>query len=125
MPPYEVPWVPFLDIEINLNLPEYSELWNDGGNMYIDGGVRGLIIHRESASRYICFERNCTWEANSACATVNVDASLLYLSDPCCGSIFSFETGEPIGGPAVYPLQQYKTYLQGNLLTITDEIVNW
>ncbi len=120
-----IPMIPFVDVVINLNLPEYLSLRTDGGNKELStGGVRGLIIYRVSASSYIAYERNCSYHPNEACATVNVHSSGFFMIDPCCSSNFSFTDGTPTGGPAWRPLQQYRTQLNGTTLTISDEIIN-
>ena len=117
-----MPFQPFPDI--NIIVPNYQALSSDGGYIIInDGGVRGIILYRKSASTYLAFERNCSYRPNEACATVEVHSSTLFMNDTCCGSSFSFE-GIPTGGPAWRPLQQYRASLSGNTVIITDEIVN-
>jgi hypothetical protein len=116
-----VPFVPFNEIVINLSLPTYNRLRSDGGYVYIDGGVRGMILYRQDATTYLAFERNCTFRPNDACATVEVHSSTLYMTDECCKSIFRFPDGEANGGPASRPLIQYSTSLRGSELTIVDE----
>lgn len=119
-----IPYVNFPEILIDLNLPAYTALKTDGGSMYFnDGGVRGLILYRESATSYLAWERNCSFQPNEACATVNIDASGLFMADACCGSTFSFERGNPTGGVAWRPLRRYSTSLSSSTLTITDQIV--
>lgn len=118
-----IPFQPFSSILINLNLPEYNDLRTVGGYKYINGGVRGIILYHASATTYIAYERNCSYQPNSACATVDVHISTLYMNDPCCGSSFNFSTGAPSGGVAWRPLRQYETLVTGNELTITDTII--
>ncbi len=120
-----IPIIPFVDVVINLSLPEYFTLQTDGGYKELStGGVRGLIIYRVSATNYIVYERNCSYHPNEACATVNVHISGFFMVDPCCSSNFSFTDGSPTGGPAWRPLQRYRTQLAGTTLTISDEIIN-
>jgi nitrite reductase/ring-hydroxylating ferredoxin subunit len=120
-----IPLASFTDEVMNLYLPEYSAIRTSGGYKELNSiGVRGVIIYRVSASEFRAFERNCSFQPNDACATVNVHASGLYLTDPCCGSTFSMEMGQPTGGPAWRPLRQYRTQLNGSILTISDEVVN-
>ena len=119
-----VPFIPFVDIVINLNLPEYISLRTDGGYKQIDGGVRGIIVYRVSSTTYMAYERNCSFRPNEACATVNVHTSGLYMVDPCCSSSFSFSDGSPTGGPAWRPLVRYRTQLAGLTLTISSEVIN-
>ncbi|KAA9325039.1 QcrA and Rieske domain-containing protein [Adhaeribacter soli] len=105
--------------QINLTNQQYNSLQRDYGFVSIPGGIRGIIIVRHSANRYLAFERNCTYQPYDSCATVKVDQSSLFLSDPCCGSRFDFEGGI-ISGPAAYPLKQYATSLSGNMLYISN-----
>ena len=117
-----IPEVPFDPIVINLNLPAYVRARPEGGYVYLDGGIRGIILYHQSATTYIAFERNCSFNPNDACATVDVHSSTLYMVDTCCNSSFSFPDGEPNGGPASRPLLQYRTSLRGSELTITDDM---
>lgn len=118
-----IPWQPFDVININLNLPEYIALKTDGRSMYIDGGIRGIILYHQSGSNYFAYERNCSFQPNSACATVDIHVSTLYMLCSCCSSTFDLATGYPTGGPAWRPLRKYSTSLNGTTLTITDEVV--
>lgn len=120
-----IPPAVFDDIVIQLSLPQYLPLVTKGYyEIDSQAGVRGIIVYRKDVSSYLAYERNCSFQPNDACATVNVDVSGLFLIDPCCGSSFDFSNGYPTGGPAWRPLRQYKTYLNGTELTITDEILN-
>lgn len=119
-----IPWQPFDVININLNLPEYINLKMEGNYKYLnDGGVRGIILYYPGNSNYVAYERNCSYQPNSACATVEVHTSTLYMFCPCCNSNFDLATGFPTGGIAWRPLRKYATSLNGSTLTITDEIV--
>ena len=119
-----VPYAPFEDIVLNLNLPQYIGLKTPGATLTEGGGVRGIIIYCKQPNEYMAYERNCTYHPNEACATVNVDVSKLFLVDPCCGSTFDLATGAPTGGMAIRPLVQYRTTFDGLYLTITDERIN-
>ena len=119
-----IPWQPFDVINLNLNLPEYLNLKVEGGHVYVDdGGVRGLLVYHRSGNNYLAYERNCSFQPNTACATVEVHVSTLYIYCPCCSSSFDFATGYPTGGPAWRPLRQYETSVNGSTLTITDQVV--
>ncbi|QJX49180.1 hypothetical protein HMJ29_05690 [Hymenobacter taeanensis] len=95
-----------------------SNLRFDNGAVYINGGVRGIIVVRQNASSYLAFERNCPYQPLDTCARVKIDP-FIRLYDPCCTSQFSFQ-GQVQGGPATRNLRQYNTALSGNLLTITN-----
>lgn len=122
-----IPPATFSDIVIDLGFPEYLALGQDGGNVQVtanNAGVRGIILHRTNASTFIAFEKNCSFQPNDVCATVEVHASSLFMIDPCCGSTFAFTDGSPTGGPASLPLRIYRTQKSGSIITITDEVVN-
>lgn len=117
-----IPYVSFQDIVINLNLPEYNTLKTTGHQYINSGGVKGIIVHQVNSSLYYAFERNCSYQPNNVCSTVEIHSSNLYMHDPCCGSTFSFN-GEVTGGVAWRPLRRYETILNGSTLTITDSVI--
>jgi nitrite reductase/ring-hydroxylating ferredoxin subunit len=119
-----IPYTPFDVIYLNLNLPEYNILKTDGGFKSLnEGGYKGLIVYRQNASNYLAYDKYCSYQPNSACATVEVHVSTLYMLCACCNSTFDLATGYPTGGPAWRPLRQYETSLNGSELVITDQIV--
>lgn len=121
-----IPFKPFSPLVLNLNLPENIALKTDGGIRVLsnsEAGFQGVIVYRKNTTTYIAYERNCSYHPNDACATVDVHSSRLYMQDPCCGSTFRLDTGDPTGGPAWRPLRQYETHLSGSDLTITDVVI--
>lgn len=120
----QIPLATFPDIHINLNLPAYNSLRTVGGYVYVnDGGNRGIILYHQSASNFMAYDRNCSYQPNNACATVGMHSSTLYMVDDCCGSTFDLATGQPTGGVAWRPLRKYQTILSGSELVITNSIV--
>jgi hypothetical protein len=118
-----IPIIAFQDVVMNLNLPEFQALRNDGGMLTAKGGVRGLIVYRVNANLYRAYERNCSYHPNEAASTVDIHTSNLYLVDYSCGSQFSKDAGQPTGGPAWRPLRQYRTDVTGSTLTITSDAI--
>jgi len=116
--PDQLPFA-YVDIEINVNDLRYLELHNKG-YIYLQGGLRGLIIVKKSAIEYLAFERNCTFEFEKPCSVIEMHESGFYMLDPCCESTFDLD-GNPSGGPAKFNLRTYFTYLSGNTLSIQSE----
>jgi nitrite reductase/ring-hydroxylating ferredoxin subunit len=114
----QIPLVTFSET-LNVTNQQYTPLRADNGAIYHAGGVRGLIIVRQSANTYLAFERNCTYRVSDTCSRVRIDASRLFLKDPCCGSQFDLQ-GRVQSGPASRSLRQYTTSLSGNILSITN-----
>jgi hypothetical protein len=106
-----------VNIEINLNDIDMLPLKQIGGYVYVAGGVRGIIIYHESVNGYRAFDRNCTFQPSDACAIVEMHSSGFYIEDPCCKSTFDL-SGFPTGGPAQYPLKEYRISLSGDFLFV-------
>ena len=106
-----------VNIELNLNDIDNAPLLLVGGYRYIEGGVRGIIVRRASQDTFQAFERNCPYRPQDSCAVVELHSSGFYFEDPCCGSTFDL-SGFPTGGPAQFPLKQYSTSRQGDILYI-------
>lgn len=117
----KVDYIPYVSVneQINLTNIQYSALRQDRGFVYLNSGLRGIIVIRKSSNSYLAFERNCPYQPADSCARVKIDASTLFLQDDCCGSQFDFD-GNVIAGPANLPLKQYATVLNGNLLYISN-----
>ncbi|WP_242582430.1 hypothetical protein [Hymenobacter telluris] len=115
----QIPYVSFSE-SINLTNQQYVNLRADNGAAYVTGGLRGLIVVRQSSSTYVAFDRNCSYRVNdTTCSRVSIDPSRLFLKDACCGSQFDLQ-GRPQSGPASRSLRQYTTTLSGNILNITN-----
>ncbi|OFY66309.1 MAG: hypothetical protein A3H98_02825 [Bacteroidetes bacterium RIFCSPLOWO2_02_FULL_36_8] len=106
-----------INFDIIVTNIEYKELWNDGGFVYVTGGVKGIIIYRRNEDEYLAIERNCTYKPQDSCAIAEVDASKQYMNCKCCASRFAWDTSV-MKGPATIPLRQYGTKLDGNRLYV-------
>ena len=121
-----IPYAP-VNLSINITNQQYAALRFDNGAVTLpikgsagDGGVKGVIVVRQSAGVYLAFERNCPYQPYDACSLVSLDrSSRLFMRDSCCNSQFDLK-GQITGGPTSRPLKQYSTSLQGSLLNITN-----
>ena len=52
----------YVNINIDLNLPEYSDLQVSGNSIFIEGGVEGIIIYHGVGNDYKVYDRNCSYE---------------------------------------------------------------
>ncbi|MBF9239200.1 hypothetical protein I2I05_17485 [Hymenobacter sp. BT683] len=120
-----IPYAP-VNLSINITNQQYANLRVDNGAVTLpakgpagDGGVKGVIIVRQSANTFLAFERNCPYQPYDACALVSLDQSRFFMRDSCCSSQFDLR-GQVTGGPTSRPLKQYSTSLQGTLLNVTN-----
>lgn len=107
-----------VDIYLNLQNPEYQKLNGIGSWVYTNGGSRGIIVFRSDVNTFSAYDRHCTYDSESSCAKVSVDASNLHAEDTCCDSRFQLIDGSPVAGPAPRALKAYKTSFDGNIVHI-------
>tara|TARA_B100001113_G_C21056538_1_gene599223 strand:- start:92 stop:505 length:414 start_codon:yes stop_codon:yes gene_type:complete len=110
----------YVNIEIPLNQPEYSELNAIGNSIFISGGVKGIIIYHSNLNEYKAFDRNCSFEPSSECAYIDSINSTI-ASCSCCNSMFLIDQeGISTNGPALLPLKEYFTSISGGKLKIQN-----
>jgi len=104
----------YVNINIDLNLPEYSYLQVSGNSIFIEGGVEGIIIYHGIGKYYRVYDRNCSYEPSLACSVIDsVNAGIAHCG--CCPSIFSLEEdGVTRNSPALLPLKAYYFTLSEN-----------
>ncbi|MCU0433061.1 MAG: hypothetical protein MUC87_06375 [Bacteroidia bacterium] len=109
-----------VNVIIYLNDPQNIALTTVGGWMYVNGGNRGIVVHRISQNEFVAFDRTCPYRPDEAASQVSVDSSNVILEDRSCGSKFLLSDGSPIQTPALVPLRQYNTTFDGNAIRIVN-----
>ena len=77
----------YVDVEIDLSLPEFSNLNTVGNSLFIEGGNKGIIIYRHSNYEYKIYDRNCSYEPNLECSYIDSVNSIIAFCG-CCSSAF-------------------------------------
>ena len=110
----------YVDILVNLSSPEYSDLQVSGNSIFIDGGVKGIIIYHGVGDHYNVYDRNCSYKPSLACSVIDsVSSGVAYCR--CCASIFLLEQDGTAGNsPALLPLKKYYWTWEGNLMKISN-----
>ena len=110
----------YVNIEVAVNQPEYSDLDAIGNSIFITGGVRGIIIYHSNVNDYRAFDRNCSFEPSTQCAYIDSINSTI-ASCNCCSSKFLIDqNGITANGPALLPLKEYYTSFSGGILKIKN-----
>ena len=108
----------YVVVEIDLSLPEFSNLSTVGNSLFIEGGNKGIIIYRHSNYEYKIYDRNCSYEPNLECSYIDSINSIIAFCG-CCSSAFLLDqNGSAANSPAVLPLKQYNYSLNNTLLHI-------
>jgi len=111
-----------IDITVDMSLPSYNDISSVGGWCYVNGGIKGIIVYRQSYDVFVAFERQSPEDPENTCASglvPNAD-NFLQLDDPCSSARFSLYDGSPISG-SDWGLRKYETIWDGsNLLRILN-----
>jgi nitrite reductase/ring-hydroxylating ferredoxin subunit len=103
-----------VNLDINMNLPAYSNLKYVSNAVYISGqGARGIIVFN-SGSSYNAFDAACPNQALSSCSTMTING--IYAVCACDSAEYSLFSGQSAGKQ--YPLKQYRVEVNGNLLHV-------
>ena len=99
-----------------------SEIGGIGQAIYIQGGVRGIVIYREGFDNYLAYDRACSYNPQESCEQIELDdfKSPSFFIDSCCGSTFFLNDGTASGGPTSLPLKQYNAITDGSYVYISN-----
>ena len=108
----------YVDVEIDLSLPEFSNLNTVGNSLFIEGGNKGIIIYRYSNYEYKIYDRNCSYEPNLECSYIDSVNSIIAFCGCCTSAFLLDQNGSAANSPAILPLKQYNYSLNNTLLHI-------
>ena len=111
------PYIPnyTVNVDINMNLPQYSDLKFVSNAVYIPNqGARGIIVFN-AGSGYNAFDAACPNQALNSCSTMTIKGGIMALC-ACDNAEYSLFTGQSKGKQ--YPLKQYRVEVNGNLLRV-------
>ncbi|MBS1580986.1 MAG: hypothetical protein JST66_02185 [Bacteroidetes bacterium] len=107
-----------VNININVNLPEYNDLAVPGGWVYLTGGSQGLIVYRKSTDEFVAVDRHCPYRPEDVCKVVVDESEVIARDTACCHSAFLLLDGSVTEGPAALGLKRYNTTFNGTTLHI-------
>jgi len=114
--------IPYVKVFVDLDL--YAELGNMGiGTTKIlpNEGHRGIVLYREDDLVFYAYDLTCTEYPEHDEAVVEDEDFVGVFECPECGSTYVLVNGAyPNSGPAQFPLEEYRTSIQGNLLIISN-----
>jgi nitrite reductase/ring-hydroxylating ferredoxin subunit len=103
-----------VNLDINMNLPQYSNLKFVSNAVFIsDHGVKGIIVFN-SGSGYNAFDAACPNQAVSTCSTMTINGINAVCA--CDSAEYSLFSGQSKGKQ--YPLKQYRVEVNGNVLRV-------
>lgn len=88
--------------------------------MYLNGGINGIILYRKSEQEFIALERTSTVYTDNPAAKAIVQNDNFTCKDTISGSKWQIFDGAVVQGPAEWPLRQYGTSYDGNVLRVRN-----
>ena len=114
--------IPYVQVYVDLDL--YAELGSMGiGTTRIlpNEGYRGIVLYREADLGFYAYDMTCTEYPEHDRAVVRDTIFDGVFKCPKCDSRYVIVNGAyPDSGPAEFPLVEYRTSIQGNLLLISN-----
>jgi hypothetical protein len=114
--------IPYVQIHVDLDL--YAELGSMGiatTRILPNEGYRGIVLYREADLFFHAYDLTCTEYPEHDRAVVRDTVFDGVFKCPKCDSRYVIINGAyPDSGPAEFPLVEYRTTIQGNLLLITN-----
>ena len=101
-------------IDLNLNLPQYSNLKFTSNAVFITGkGIRGVVVFN-SGSGYNAFDAACPNQTLAACSTMTLKGINLLCG--CDNEEYNLFSGQSPGKQ--YLLKQYRVQVNGDVLRV-------
>lgn len=114
--------IPYVQVYVDLDI--YAELGTlgIGGTLVLPNeGYRGIVLYREEDLFFHAYDMTCTEYPEHDKAIVRDTVFDGVFRCPECDSRYVIINGAyPDSGPAEFPLVEYSTSIQGNLLLITN-----
>ena len=108
-----------VNLEINMNLPAYSNLQfpsNHIVNYGVGSGARGVVVFN-TGSGYVAFDLACPNQSYDSC-TSPMTISGIEATCSCDNTVYNLFTGQSPGQN--YPMKQYRVNINGSTLYITN-----
>ena len=111
--------IPYVRVDVYLLL--YADLadMGIGTSKLIPGGVNGIVLYRESDLEFYAYDRTCTlWPEHDEAVVEDSTFFGVFKCPDCSSTYLLMNGGAPNSGPAQFPLVQYKTSLNRDVLHI-------
>lgn len=115
--PYLV--IPLVNLSLNLNLPEYTDLKFPGGSFIVNNqGIKGIVIYCVSDTQYFASELSDPNHSPNSCSKMEVTGIIATCScdDGNTNDIITGQFTPP--NNEKYPMLQYRAERNGDIVTV-------
>lgn len=111
--------IPYVRVDLHLNI--ISELGNPapGSSTPVNGGANGLIVYREDFGLFHVYDRTCTlYPEHNKAVEADENFNGVFTCPECKSKYLLLNGADPLEGPATFPLHEYYSVVDGNLLHV-------
>lgn len=111
---------PPVNLNLNLNLPEYNPLRFPGNSVVLfNQGIKGIIVYNVNNSLYTAFDLTDPNHIPSNCSKMTVEGIIATCT---CGDGNSYDivTGQHQNNQNAYPMLQYRVQRSGDVISLTN-----
>lgn len=111
---------PVVNMDLNLNLPEYNPLKYPGSYVIVSQGIKGIVVYCVSETQYWAFDLSDPNHVPNNCSRMELDGIIAKCTCPDDTNEYNIVNfGQHRTEPDVkYPMQQYRTERSGNYVRI-------
>jgi hypothetical protein len=112
---------PIVNLNLNLNLPEYNPLKFPGNSIVlVQQGVKGIIVYNVNNSLYTAFDLTDPNHIPSGCSKMVIEGVVATCTS--CGDENSYDivTGQHRNDEQSYPMIQYRIQRNGDNISVTN-----
>lgn len=116
------PLVPYVKVYISLDI--YADLGSMGvgtTRIFPNDGYHGVVLYREGDLIFRAYELTCTeYPEHDAGISEHESFDGIFVCPKCTSTYIIINDAFPSSGPSEFPLEEYHSQLQGNLLIISN-----
>ena len=112
---------PLVNINLNLNLPEYNPLKFPGNSIIISQqGIKGIVVYNVNNDLYTAFELSDPNHTPNSCSKMTITG--IIANCPCTtdSNTYDIVTGQHQANQDLYPMQQYFVQRSGDNVSISN-----
>jgi hypothetical protein len=112
-------FIPVVNLNLNLNLPEYNPLKFPGNSVIINSqGVKGIVIYNVNNDLYTAFDLSDPNHVPNQCSRMEIEGILATCPCPNDQNEYNIVTGQHTTNESLFPMQQYRTERSGDNLRV-------
>ncbi len=113
---------PVVNLNLNLNLPEYNPLKFPGNSILTSQGIKGIVVICVSETQYFAYDLTDPNHVPSNCSRMEINGPIA--SCPCQNDENSYNLinfGRHTSDPdSKYPMQSYRAERNGNTINVSN-----